>query len=1180
MADVSEQLLFSALALLTNAVPRDAVRAALTKWAGDPGLELSEILVADGSLDRGRAEALKCLTSAHLHTHNGDLRASIDAWNAHAVTQDLLTEIEQTAPGSTVGMTLPPVLGTTLGADAQNETEIPGVRDLPSFTRDQRFLKLKLHAQGGIGDVYLARDQELQRNVALKEIQQRFVERKDQRHRFLLEAEITGNLEHPGIVPVYSLGRNAAGKPFYAMRFVQGESLAAAIRRFHLERKQAAAKDGDRAGALWGVEFQQLLRRFLDVCDAIEYAHSRNVIHRDLKPGNIMLGQYGETLVVDWGLAKIVGRGDVPSEPAEFQYGQPGEATQAGGALTASIEGNTQPGATIGTPSYMSPEQARGAIEELGPASDVYSLGATLYELLTGVMPFSGKNTAEIIAQVKAGKLKPPRAVLPSVPAPLEAICLKAMAYEPQARYHSARELALDLEHWMADEPVAAHPEKRIEKTARWLRRHRTLTYGFGMGLAGITLAAAVALVMVNGARRNEADARAEAESNFKMAMRAVEDYLTNVSENRLLKQQDTQDLRDLRRDLLKSALPFYEEFVQQHGQDPKLQEQLANAYFRLGRISEEIDSDQPALRYFQAAHGLWDHLASIDLSNLDAQTGLADCDVAIGKLIGKENLPEALEWLKKALGLYQKAVASKPGDPRFKLKLASCCSDIAVRYSNRKEVDTSLSYLETARTILKELVASEPGNLGYKEDLAEIINRIGHAEWVRRQYADALARFTEYQTLCDDILNAYAPGPRPLRIRDMLARSHFNIATIHREQGDDTACLAAMREAVKSWDDLVGVAPSVTSYQLDLADSLTELALTLHRLGRGPAALESVDKALILYDRLIKNDPQNLDHQLRKARALNQKGVLYDEARENAKARETFEDAAKLMREIVQRSKGIEERTVLFCQALENLGEAHVDGGDAAGGLPLYRESLVQRRKLHEAHPTDLSYATSLVNTWILVGNLQRELADPSGALESFTHAEAVVNVALNSHPDERELRGARVGAIERRASALVDLGRTDEAAGLLHRAADLARGGLTSDGESLKCRQALSEVLWDLAGLRRGKDDSAARSLDEERRALWKERPPDDLVNLAAQQAARADLIGYGKTPLSPEGEKIRRFDRDQASANLQFAIERGYKDIGRLKSNPDLAPLLDREEIRRVLETANQPSKRSDR
>ena len=491
LADINQDLLLAALALLTDAVPRDALRCTLLTWTQNPDRSVAELLREQGVIDESRVQALQCLVSAHLRNHNGDLQLSLDAWNAQALTQDMLTELENAAPGTTLGATLAATLAPTMAGPGVNGPESARRSQLPSFTQDERFELIKPHAKGGIGQVWLARDRELQREVAVKEIQARYVDREGLRARFLLEAEITGNLEHPGIVPVYSLGRNASGRPYYAMRFIRGETLSVAIKQFHEARKADAEKAGGRSRSTWGIEFQQLLRRFLDVCDAIEYAHSRGVIHRDLKPGNIMLGEYGETLVVDWGLAKRIGKTDivaVHSEGGEGADFEPG----------ASVGGETQPGTTIGTPSYMSPEQACGSLEELGPASDVYSLGATLYELLTGTFPFAAENAAKIIAKVKAGELTLPRVLVPSIPPQLEAICLKAMAFQPAQRYQSARELALDLEHWMADEPVAAYPERSLQKLSRWLRRHRSWTYAAAAALVGITMVATIAVFVVD----------------------------------------------------------------------------------------------------------------------------------------------------------------------------------------------------------------------------------------------------------------------------------------------------------------------------------------------------------------------------------------------------------------------------------------------------------------------------------------------------------------------------------------------------------------------------------------------------------------------------------------------------------------------------------------------------------
>lgn len=316
-----------------------------------------------------------------------------------------------------------------------------------------QFRIIKAHAEGGLGRVSIAHDASFHRQVALKEIRPEHADNPDSQRRFLNEAEITGQLEHPGIVPVHALGDDEHGYPYYAMKFVDGETLADAVKKCH--------------DSFSMLKLRGLLQRFVIVCQTIAYAHSQRIIHRDLKPANIMLSDYGETLVVDWGLAK---RCDAqPDNPG-------GSATETDSPiesgrmdLTPSPE-LTQAGQILGTPAYMSPEQARGDLLEVGPRSDIYALGAVLYFILAGSPPYAGKSGLKIIRMVQSERPKPPASIRRGVPGALQAICEKAMAREPKERYTTADELAGDLERWLADEPVSCHRDSLVARTTRWGR--------------------------------------------------------------------------------------------------------------------------------------------------------------------------------------------------------------------------------------------------------------------------------------------------------------------------------------------------------------------------------------------------------------------------------------------------------------------------------------------------------------------------------------------------------------------------------------------------------------------------------------------------------------------------------------------------------------------------------------
>jgi tetratricopeptide (TPR) repeat protein len=304
------------------------------------------------------------------------------------------------------------------------------------------------------------------------------------------------------------------------MRFIRGDSLKEAIDRFHAD-EMLKADTGQRS-----LEVRKLLRRFLDVCNAIDYAHSRGVLHRDIKPGNIIVGKHGETLVVDWGLAKATGKSE------------PGAEERTLIPISASGSAETLSGSALGTPAYMSPEQARGDLDRLGPCSDVYSLGATLYCLLTGKPPFSGDDIGEILQKVQTGEFVRPREVNSSVDKPLEAVCLKAMAAPPEERYASCRALAEDVERWMADEPVAAMREPWTRTMMRWVTRHRTGVTAVGAAtMAAVVGLAAVLTVQTraNGLLRakNEALAAAEEETASERDQKAKEAAKAQLEEQK-----------------------------------------------------------------------------------------------------------------------------------------------------------------------------------------------------------------------------------------------------------------------------------------------------------------------------------------------------------------------------------------------------------------------------------------------------------------------------------------------------------------------------------------------------------------------------------------------------------------------------------------------------------------------
>jgi serine/threonine protein kinase len=504
-------LLFGLLALQNALVTRDQLVWAFTSWTAAPGRPLAELLAEQGALRPEHRPLLDALVEAHLKLHGGDPERSLAALEVKRSTRESLAA----AAGPVVEATLARLGSGSVESGVGDRTASYAVG---AAADGPRFRIVRPLASGGLGAVFVALDVELNREVALKQILPRHADDPSSRTRFLIEAEITGGLEHPGIVPVYGLGTDDGGRPYYAMRLIKGDTLKEAIERFRAD----PALKGDPGRR--SLELRHLLRRFTDMCNTIEYAHGRRVLHRDIKPGNVIVGKHGETLVVDWGLAKpLGGKSEAPADAAERSL------------MPASASGSaeTLPGSALGTPAYMSPEQASGDLDHLGPRSDVYSLGATLYCLLTGKLPFEG-DVGEVLRKVGSGEFSRPRQLDPSIDPALEAICLKAMAMWPEDRYPSCLALKDDVERWAADEPVAVYRAPASVRLARWARKHRT-----GVAIGAGLLQTAVVVLAVSTILLGQSRARIDRERRAAESARARAQAINSFLANDLLGQAD-----------------------------------------------------------------------------------------------------------------------------------------------------------------------------------------------------------------------------------------------------------------------------------------------------------------------------------------------------------------------------------------------------------------------------------------------------------------------------------------------------------------------------------------------------------------------------------------------------------------------------------------------------------------
>jgi serine/threonine-protein kinase len=827
-----------------------------------------------------------------------------------------------------------------------------------------RFQIVRPHARGGLGEVFVALDQELSREVALKEIQERHADDPVSRTRFLLEAEVTGGLEHPGIVPVYGLGHYRDGRPYYAMRFIRGDSLKEAIDRFHADDKAPGRDPGERELALRG-----LLRRFVDVCLAMDYAHSRSVIHRDIKPANIMLGPYGETLVVDWGLAKPLDRPSLASE----------DGPKPLRPMSSSDSAQTMFGSTIGTPHYMSPEQAAGALDVLGPASDIYSLGATLYTLLTGTVPFHEKLLGPLLEKVKRGEFPPPRQVNPRVPPALNAVVLKAMALRPEARYASARALADEIEHWMADEPVAAYPEPWTARARRWARRHRTAVTTAGALLVTAVVGLTAATILIDRERASTEVQRQLAQANFDLARDAVDEMLTELGAVELV---DIPQAEGVRRQMLTKARDFYAEFLRKHADNPGLRHAAGQAFGRAGDILEMLGDYDNAEASYRNGLALLAPMAAAPGAGDDLRRDVARLQHGLGVLLKKSlRFREAETALVAAVALRRDLAQDDPDDGEDRKALSESVYMLgAVHARQEKRGPDAQKLYDEAIAARRKMVEDARNQPEDRRFLARFLNNAGILV-SRSDRASAEATFREAATLQRELIGV---TPNVPAYRWEFARSRSNLGNVFATDRVEAAG-AEYDAAVTLFAGLAEEYPAVPDYRYELAVARSNRALLRLNAGQADPAEADLEEARRLLRKLVTDFPSRPDFRLRLAEANRRLGILAQKTSRLEKAAEPMQLALADHRELAQRFPSVPEYRSTLGATLNDLGRLTAQTSGPAAALPIFEEAAREQETALKADGQNRTYREFLYNDLRRIALTRLELKRYADAVEAL---------------------------------------------------------------------------------------------------------------------------------------------------------------------------------------------------
>jgi serine/threonine protein kinase len=1009
--NVDRELLFGVIALQDDLIDQRQFADVCAGWALEMDRSLGEMLVSRGWLTAKDRLDVEQKLERKLKKHRGDIRATLGAVTGAAV-RGLIQQVDNPRVQRSLDG-LPPSTGQPLAPTLVG----------PGDDRDSlRYTLTRVHAEGGLGKIWIARDTDLNREVALKEIRGEKSASPDAQKRFLREAQITGQLEHPNIVPVYELARRPEDdQPFYTMRFIRGRTMRQAIGEFHLERGRRPI---DRLALQ-----KELLEPFIKVCQAIGYAHARDVVHRDLKPENIVLGSHGEAILLDWGLAKTLGLSD--------------ESSQEEARITVTSEAQTlETQGAVGTPAYMAPEQVEGRKDGIDARTDVYGLGGVLYEILTGHPPAEGESVGEVFQKILHGNIPGARTHDPTIPRPLEAICAKALARIRGDRYASAEELAEDVRRWLLDEPVSVYRDPAHVQLMRWARRHKSLVASLAALMLTITAALSIGIILIRGEQKKTETQRTlavrnaeQALGNLRLAQNATDELLAEVADVELA---DVPQMEPVRRRLLEKARAGYEQFLAQKGDDPVLRWGAGRSLARLGDIQELLGKSELAEDSYQKAIELLDALTKRDSTSIDYRRDLARSWQGYGLMLKNAGrFREAETAFRTAIALRETTTES-PEDRQGLADSQYHLGAVLARRATRRADDEKVyqAVLATQRALVEEY-RDRPE---MRTRLARYLNNHAMLERALGHNKEAESSLAETMKLMEPWLT----GPQALPgARWQWGRAANNLATIRIVQGSLDEAVSLLARAREILTALTSEFPSIPAYRQELGVVHYNLGLAAARAGSAQTAALAYRNAANLLEALVRDYPGVPAYKLRYSMALLALNEMLAASNPEAADRE-IRRAIDEQAALVATYDDVPEYQSILGRSYYQLAKHRLDRNPSANVVSEAEKALALHQEVVEEQPDSRIERINLLEDRRVLALALLATRQPARALEQ---AQAAAAELLKLEPLDFVLHFEVAALIVRCAAAVEASGDAASAAAGFERAMSVLRDAFEHD-------------------------------------------------------------------------------------------------------------------------------------